>query len=120
MTLDDRIAEIANKAMPGDAKGVVNSIAARVASLDPSSVIAISALIFAAFFLKLGLFPFHFWLPAVYVGSHPPIAAILSAALMLDLLGEGDAAERIRKACAATTDLTASTPEIGDAVASRV
>ncbi|HRW37756.1 MAG TPA: 3-isopropylmalate dehydrogenase [Aquihabitans sp.] len=49
-----------------------------------------------------------------------PIAAILSAAMMLDLLGEGDAAERIRKACLATTDLTASTPEIGDAVAARV
>ena len=49
-----------------------------------------------------------------------PIAAILSAAMMLDLLGEGDAAERIRKACAATTELTASTPEIGDAVAARV
>ncbi len=49
-----------------------------------------------------------------------PIAAILSAAMMLDLLGEGDAAARIRKACAATTELTASTPEIGDAVAARV
>ncbi|MEZ5178624.1 MAG: 3-isopropylmalate dehydrogenase [Acidimicrobiales bacterium] len=46
-----------------------------------------------------------------------PIAAILSAAMMLDLLGEGGAAERIRKACYAATDLTASTPEIGDAVA---
>jgi 3-isopropylmalate dehydrogenase len=34
-----------------------------------------------------------------------PIAAILSAAMMLDLLGETDAAERIRKACAATTEL---------------
>jgi multicomponent Na+:H+ antiporter subunit D len=31
--------------------------------------------------LKLGLFPFHFWLPAVYVGSHAPVAAILSGAL---------------------------------------
>jgi len=59
----------------------METIAARVAGLNPSSVIAISALIFAAFFLKLGLFPFHFWLPAVYVGSHPPIAAILSGAL---------------------------------------
>jgi 3-isopropylmalate dehydrogenase len=49
-----------------------------------------------------------------------PIAAILSAAMMLDLLGEGDAAERIRKACAAVTDLAASTPEIGDAVAARL
>jgi 3-isopropylmalate dehydrogenase len=45
-----------------------------------------------------------------------PIAAILSAAMMLDLLGEGDAADRIRKACFAATDLTASTSEIGDAV----
>jgi len=49
-----------------------------------------------------------------------PIAAILSAAMMLDLLGETDAADRIRKACAAATDLNESTPEIGDAVASRV
>ncbi|MFN8016564.1 MAG: 3-isopropylmalate dehydrogenase [Acidimicrobiales bacterium] len=49
-----------------------------------------------------------------------PIAAILSAAMMLDLLGEGDAAARIRKACAATTELDASTPEIGDAVAARL
>ncbi len=46
-----------------------------------------------------------------------PIAAILSAAMMLDLLGEDAAADRIRKACASATDLTASTPEIGDAIA---
>jgi 3-isopropylmalate dehydrogenase len=46
-----------------------------------------------------------------------PIAAILSAAMMVELLGETDAAERIRKACAAHTDLDASTPEIGDAIA---
>jgi multicomponent Na+:H+ antiporter subunit D len=57
------------------------TIAGRVAGLEPSSVIAIAAAIFAAFFLKLGLFPFHFWLPAVYVGSHPPVAAILAGAL---------------------------------------
>ena len=49
-----------------------------------------------------------------------PIAAILSAAMMVELLGETDAADRIRKACTATTDLDASTPEIGDAVAARV
>jgi multicomponent Na+:H+ antiporter subunit D len=59
----------------------METIADRVAILDPRSVIAIAAAIFAAFFLKLGLFPFHFWLPAVYVGSHPPVAAILSGAL---------------------------------------
>jgi 3-isopropylmalate dehydrogenase len=49
-----------------------------------------------------------------------PVAAILSAALMLDHLGEADAAERIRKACADTASLTGSTTEIGDLVASRL
>jgi multicomponent Na+:H+ antiporter subunit D len=56
-------------------------VADRTDVLEPISVIAVAALIFAAFFLKLGLFPFHFWLPAVYVGSHAPVAAILSGAL---------------------------------------
>ena len=36
----------------------------------------------------------------VGTGKANPIAAILSAALMLDFLGEADAAARIRKACA--------------------
>jgi 3-isopropylmalate dehydrogenase len=49
-----------------------------------------------------------------------PIAAILSAAMMLDFLGEPDAAARIRAACAASTDLSATTTEIGDAVAARL
>jgi 3-isopropylmalate dehydrogenase len=49
-----------------------------------------------------------------------PIAAILSAAMMLEFLGEADAAARIRKACADPTALTGSTPEIGDAVAARL
>lgn len=49
-----------------------------------------------------------------------PIAAILSAAMMLDFLGEAAAAERVRKACAETATLTGSTTEIGDAVAARV
>ena len=49
-----------------------------------------------------------------------PVAAILSAALMLDFLGEGDAAARVRKACADTSTLTGSTTEIGDLVADRV
>jgi multicomponent Na+:H+ antiporter subunit D len=56
-------------------------IAERIGPVQPNSVIAIAAAIFVAFSLKLGLFPFHFWLPAVYVGSHPPVAAILSGAL---------------------------------------
>jgi 3-isopropylmalate dehydrogenase len=49
-----------------------------------------------------------------------PTAAILSAALMLDFLGEADAAARIRKACADTSALTGSTSEVGDTVAARV
>jgi 3-isopropylmalate dehydrogenase len=49
-----------------------------------------------------------------------PIAAILSAAMMLDFLGETDAAARIRKACADPAVTTGSTPEIGDAIAARV
>jgi 3-isopropylmalate dehydrogenase len=49
-----------------------------------------------------------------------PVAAILSAALMLDHLGEADAAARVRKACADTATLTGSTTEVGDLVASRL
>jgi len=49
-----------------------------------------------------------------------PIAAILSAALMLDFLGENEAADRIRKACADPDALAGSTADIGDAIASRV
>jgi 3-isopropylmalate dehydrogenase len=49
-----------------------------------------------------------------------PTAAVLSAAMMLDFLGEADAAARICKACADPSALTGSTPEIGDAIAARV
>ncbi len=49
-----------------------------------------------------------------------PIAAILSAAMMLDYLGEADAAARIRKACADTASLTGSTSQVGDLVAGRL
>ncbi len=47
-----------------------------------------------------------------------PVAAILSAALMLDFLDEGDAAGRIRSACA--DPVTGSTTDVGDAIAARV
>ena len=33
--------------------------------------------------MKLGLFPFHFWLPAVYTGVHASVAAMLSGALAI-------------------------------------
>jgi 3-isopropylmalate dehydrogenase len=47
-----------------------------------------------------------------------PVAAILSAALMLDFLGDGAAAERIRAACAEVG--VGSTTEIGDRIAARL
>jgi len=53
-------------------------------------------------------------------GTANPIAAILSAAMMLDHLGETDAAARVRKACADPTALSGSTSDVGDAVASRL
>lgn len=49
-----------------------------------------------------------------------PIAAILSAALMLDHLGESDAGDRIRAACAESVKMSGSTTEIGDAIAALV
>ena len=49
-----------------------------------------------------------------------PVAAILSAAMMLEFLGEADAAARIRKACADTSTLVGSTSEIGDLVVERL
>ncbi len=51
-------------------------------------------------------------------GVANPTAAILSAAMMLDFLGEGDAADRIRAAC--DDPVTGSTTDVGDIIASRV
>jgi 3-isopropylmalate dehydrogenase len=47
-----------------------------------------------------------------------PTAAVLSAALMLDFLGETDAADRIREACADAG--SGSTTSVGDTIAARV
>ncbi|MEJ7846107.1 MAG: isocitrate/isopropylmalate family dehydrogenase, partial [Acidimicrobiales bacterium] len=55
-------------------------------------------------------------------GTANPIAAILSAAMMVEFLGEADAGARIRAACAAVTaaETAGSTSEIGDAVATKL
>ena len=42
---------------------------------QPESVILPAVLLFVAFSIKLGIFPFHFWLPAVYTGTRPAVAA---------------------------------------------
>ncbi|MCU1396034.1 MAG: leuB [Ilumatobacteraceae bacterium] len=47
-----------------------------------------------------------------------PTAAILSAALMLDFLGESAAADRVRSAC--VEPVTGSTTQIGDTIAARL
>ena len=54
-------------------------------------------------------------------GKADPTAAIISAAMMLEFLGSGDAASRIQKAVAAHVPAAgSSTSQIGDAVAERV
>ncbi|MBC8365657.1 MAG: 3-isopropylmalate dehydrogenase [Actinobacteria bacterium] len=53
-------------------------------------------------------------------GIANPTAAILSAAMMLDFLGEQDAARRITTACADPATQVEGTVAIGDAIAARV
>ena len=53
-------------------------------------------------------------------GQADPRAAIVSAAMMLEFLGETDAAARVRGAVDASDDLTGTTAEIGDAIAGRI
>ena len=56
-------------------------IADRMAVVEPSTALLIAVGFFVAFSVKLGLFPFHFWLPTVYTGAGPAVAAILSGGL---------------------------------------
>jgi 3-isopropylmalate dehydrogenase len=56
----------------------------------------------------------------VGTGRANPLAAIKSAAMLLDFLGEGDAAARIHKAVSGAASLTGTTSELGDAVAERL
>lgn len=49
--------------------------------VQENPAILTATIIFVAFCVKLGVFPFHFWLPAVYTGTRPAVAAILSGAL---------------------------------------
>ncbi|HET7489967.1 MAG TPA: 3-isopropylmalate dehydrogenase [Acidimicrobiales bacterium] len=53
-------------------------------------------------------------------GRANPLAAVRSAAMMLEFLGEADAAARVRKAVSAAASLPGTTSQLGDAVAERV
>ncbi len=56
----------------------------------------------------------------VGTGQANPIAAILSGALMLDFLGEQNAADRVRAACDACMEMSGTTAEIGDAISANL
>jgi len=53
-------------------------------------------------------------------GTADPRAAIVSAAMMLEFLGEEDAAARVRDAVAKSDDVTGTSSEIGDQIAELV
>jgi multicomponent Na+:H+ antiporter subunit D len=57
------------------------AIAARMGDVNPNAAVLIAVGFFVAFGVKLGLFPFHFWLPTVYTSTEPAVAAILSGGL---------------------------------------
>ncbi|HSK16678.1 MAG TPA: proton-conducting transporter membrane subunit [Gaiellaceae bacterium] len=57
------------------------TVADRLAVVEPTSVILIAISVFVAFGVKLGLFPFHFWIPPLYTGARPAVAAILAGAV---------------------------------------
>ncbi|HVE47349.1 MAG TPA: 3-isopropylmalate dehydrogenase [Acidimicrobiales bacterium] len=56
----------------------------------------------------------------VGTGKANPLAAIRSAAMMLEFLGEADAAARMTKAVSETASLAGTTSQLGDAVAERL
>ncbi len=53
-------------------------------------------------------------------GKADPRAAIISAAMMLEFLGEADAAARVQAAVDKSDDVNGSTTEIGTAIAGRI
>ncbi|WP_260189502.1 complex I subunit 5 family protein [Actinophytocola gossypii] len=59
----------------------MDQVAGRMLDVNPNAALLIATGFFIAFCVKLGLFPFHFWLPTVYAGARPAVAAILSGAV---------------------------------------
>ncbi len=58
---------------------VIVGMAALDASMMPLAILA-AGLFIAGFGFKMGLVPFHMWLPDTYEGAPPPITALLAAA----------------------------------------
>lgn len=59
----------------------LDAMTARAALEGDMPLLLPAALVLAAFSVKLGLFPFHFWVPPVYRDTRPAVAAIFSGAL---------------------------------------
>ncbi len=59
----------------------MDGVTTGLATAAPNAALLIAVLVLVAFSVKLGLFPFHPWLPAVYIGARPAVAAILAGAL---------------------------------------
>lgn len=59
----------------------MDGVAAQLTTAEQAPVLLSATLLFVAFSIKLGLFPFHFWLASVYTGTRPAVAAVLSGAL---------------------------------------
>ncbi|MCV7280108.1 oxidoreductase [Mycolicibacterium flavescens] len=78
------------------------TVAERMHSGGANATLLVAVGFFVAFSVKLGLFPFHFWLPTVYAGTRPAVAAVLSGAVAnigsygLVRFGAGMFAEELR------------------------
>jgi multicomponent Na+:H+ antiporter subunit D len=59
----------------------MQAVAEAAAPLDPNTALLLAITFFVAFGIKLGLFPFHFWLPSVYLSVSPYVAAMFAGAL---------------------------------------
>lgn len=59
------------------------TIAARMPIVEENPTLIAGTFLFVALGVKLGIFPFHFWLPAVYTGVHASVAAMFSGALAM-------------------------------------
>jgi multicomponent Na+:H+ antiporter subunit D len=101
----------------------MDQVAERVLTVNPNAAILIAAGFFVAFSVKLGLFPFHFWLPTVYAGARPAVAAILSGAVAnigaygLLRFGVGMFPEQLRHAAVALVILGAASIVYGGVLA---
>lgn len=59
----------------------MTQVAVRLGAAGQASSTLIGVLLFVALAVKLGIFPFHFWIPQVYPAARPAVAAILAGAL---------------------------------------